>query len=58
MAALVIEMYDGQTPVRALDVANRLGRDYGTVKTHLYVAGKRGLLRLVRRKGWLPPEAA
>jgi Mn-dependent DtxR family transcriptional regulator len=58
MAELVTEMFDGKNPVRTLDVAARLGRHYHTVKTQLHLAGKRGLLRCVPRKGWLPPAAA
>ena len=57
MAAKVIEMFDGQRPVRTLDVASATGRPYETVKTHLHRAGKRGLLKCVPRKGWLPPDA-
>ena len=58
MAAQVSEMFDGKTPVRTLDVATALGRNYGTVKTHLHRAGERGLSKCVPRKGWVPPEAA
>lgn len=53
VAATVREMFDGETPVRTMDVAERLGRNYGTVKTHLHRAGKLGLLVQVPRKGWL-----
>ena len=48
-------MFDGVNPVRTKDVAERLGRNYHTVKTHLHLAGKQGLLERVDRKGWLPP---
>ena len=34
VAVTVREMFDGKTPVRTIDVAERLGRNYGTVKTH------------------------
>ena len=44
-----------RAPVRTKDVAERLGRNYGTVKMHLHLAGKQGLLKRVDRKGWLPP---
>lgn len=54
LAEFVCEMFDGVNPVRTKDVAERLGRNYGTVKTHLHLAGKQGLLRRVDRKGWLP----
>lgn len=54
LAELVCEMFDGVNPVRTKDVAERLGRNYHTVKTHLHLAGKRGLLKRVDRKGWLP----
>lgn len=56
MAEMVREMFDGQTPVRTKDVADRLSRNYGTVKTHLHRAGKLGLLLHVPRRGWLMPE--
>lgn len=55
MAETVRAMFDGETPVRTMDVAQRLGRNYGTVKTHLHRAGKLGLLVQVPRKGWLVP---
>ena len=54
MAAMVREMFDGKAPVRTKDVAERLGRNYGTVKTHPHRAGCMGLLQCVPRKGWLP----
>ena len=54
MAETVREMLDGKTPVRTKDVAVKLGRNYGTVKTHLHRAGRLGLLECVPRKGWLP----
>jgi hypothetical protein len=54
MAAKVRELFDGKTPVRTLDVAAAIGRNYGTVKTHLHRAGRLGLLKRVSRKGWLP----
>lgn len=57
VAETVREMFDGQTPVRTNDVADRLARNYGTVKTHLHRAGKLGLLVQVPRKGWLLPTA-
>jgi len=53
-AELVCEIFDGKNPVRTKEVADRLGRHYHTVKTHLHLAGKRGLLKRVDRKGWLP----
>ena len=53
-AELVCEMFDGVNPVRTKDVAERLGRNYSTVKTHLHLAGKQELLKRVDRKGWLP----
>ena len=56
VAATVREMFDGETPVRTMDVAEKLDRNYGTVKTHLHRAGKLGLLVQVPRKGWLPAE--
>ncbi len=40
--------------VRTKDVAEKLGRNYGTVKTHLHRAGRLGLLECVPRTGWLP----
>jgi len=54
VTATVREMFDGETPVRTMDVAERLGRNYGTIKTHLHRAGRLGLLDRVPRKGWLP----
>ncbi len=57
VAGTVREMFDGETPVRTKDVADRLGRNYGTVKTHLHRAGRVGLLECVPRKGWLPATA-
>lgn len=54
VAATVRDMFDGEAPVRTMDVAERLGRNYGTVKTHLYRAGQLNLLQCVPRKGWLP----
>jgi hypothetical protein len=54
VAGTVCEMFDGETPVRTKHVADRLGRNYGTVKTHLHRAGQLGLLECVPRKGWLP----
>lgn len=57
-AATVLSMFDGQNPVRTLDVATAVGRNYGTVKTHLHRAARLGLLKRVNRKGWLPPDAA
>lgn len=42
VAATVRDMFDGETPVRTMDVAERLGRNYRTVKTHLHRAGKLG----------------
>ncbi|MGB7328610.1 MAG: hypothetical protein WBD31_27280 [Rubripirellula sp.] len=36
MAEKARAMFDGETPVRTMDVAERLGRNYGTVKTHLH----------------------
>ncbi|GAA4446045.1 hypothetical protein [Novipirellula rosea] len=56
VAATVREMFDGETPVRTMDVAEKLGRNYGTVKTHLHRAGQQNLLQCVPRKGWLPTE--
>ena len=53
LAELVWKMFDGKNPVRTKDVAERLGRNYGTVKTHLHLAGKQGLLKRVDQKGWL-----
>ena len=54
LALKVKEMFDGENPVRTIDVSSTLGRDYGTVKTQLHIACKRGLLKCVPRKGWLP----
>lgn len=54
MAETVRAMFDGGTPVRTMDVAEKLDRNYGTVKTHLYRAGQLNLLQCVPRKGWLP----
>lgn len=54
VAATVRKMFDGETPVRTKDVADQLGRNYGTVKTHLHRAGLLGLLECLPRKGWLP----
>lgn len=54
MAETVRAMFDGETPVRTMDVAKRLERNYGTVKTHLHRARHLGLLNCVRRRGWLP----
>ena len=54
IAETVREMFDGETPVRTMDVAKRLHRNYGTVKTHLHRAGRLGLLRCEPRKGWQP----
>jgi hypothetical protein len=54
VAATVEEMFDGENPVRTLDVANYVDRPYGTVKTQLHIAGKRGLIKGIPRKGWLP----
>lgn len=48
-------MFDGETPVRTMDVATTLGRNDWTVKTHLHRAGKIGLLVRVSRRGWLAP---
>lgn len=46
----VWELFDGKTPVRTKDAADRLARNYGTVKTHLHRAGKLGLvLHVVQR---------
>ncbi|MCD0462768.1 helix-turn-helix domain-containing protein [Roseiconus lacunae] len=53
MAETVRKMFDGETPVRTKDVAAKLERNYGTVKTHLHRAGRMGLLECVPRKGWL-----
>ncbi len=50
---LGVATFDGRNPVRTKDVADQLGRDYGTVMTHLHLAGKRGLLKRVNRKGCL-----
>ena len=55
LAAKVLEMFDGTNPVRTIDVARVLGRDYGTVKTQLHVARRAGLLKCMLGKGWLPP---
>ncbi len=41
-------------PVRTKDVAEQQGGNDGTVKTHLRLAGKQGLLKRLDRKGWLP----
>ena len=57
VAGTVREMFDGETPVRTKDVADRLGRNYGTVKTHLHRAGRLGLLQCGPRKGLLPATA-
>lgn len=54
MAETVQAMFDGETPVRTMDVAERLHRNYGTVKTHLHRAGQLGLLDCVPRRGWRP----
>jgi len=54
VAATVREMFEGGTPVRTMDVAEKLDRNYGTVKTHLHRAGQLGLLDCVPRRGWLP----
>jgi hypothetical protein len=54
LAAKVEELFDGKNPVRNIDVSKAMGRDYGTVKTQLHIACKRGLLTAVPRKGWLP----
>ncbi len=35
-------------------VSETLGRNYGTIKTHLHRAGRLGLLECVPRRGWLP----
>ena len=56
VAAHVREVFDGETPVRIVDVARDLGMDYGTCKTHLHRAAKMGLLKLVMRKGFLPVD--
>ncbi|TWU04927.1 helix-turn-helix domain-containing protein [Stieleria varia] len=55
MAETVRAMFDGKKQVRTMDVAERLGRNYGTVKTNLHRAGKLGLLVQVPRRGWLLP---
>jgi DNA-directed RNA polymerase specialized sigma24 family protein len=47
-------MFDGRHPVRTKEVAERLSRNYGTVKTHLHLAGKQGLLKRMDRRGRLP----
>ena len=57
LAEVVCEMFDGKNPVRTLEVAERLGRNYGTIKTHLHRARKLGLLKWLNRRGWLPPDA-
>ncbi len=57
VAETVREMFDGEMPVRTKDVADLLGRNYGTIKTHLHRAGRLGLLECVPRKGWLPATA-
>ncbi|QDV58713.1 hypothetical protein [Rosistilla oblonga] len=57
-AETVRAMFDGETPVRTKDVATTLGRNYGTVKTHLHRAGQLGLLVNVPRRGWLVPATA
>lgn len=47
-------MFDGTSPVRTIDLAEHLSRNYGTVKTHLHLAGKQALLKRVDRRGrWL-----
>ncbi|TWT78794.1 hypothetical protein CA13_01910 [Planctomycetes bacterium CA13] len=58
MAVTVREMFGGKRLVRTLEVAASLGRNYGTVKTHLHRAGQLGLLICVPRKGWLPAKIA
>ncbi|QEF97895.1 hypothetical protein Mal15_19410 [Stieleria maiorica] len=55
VASTMREMFDGKTPVRTKDFADRLGRNYGTV--HLHRAARLGLLKCVPRKGWLPTAA-
>ena len=56
VAAYVRQVFDGKTPVRIMDVARDLEMDYGTCKTHLHKAAKKGLLKLVLRKGFLPVD--
>lgn len=57
-ASMVHAMFDGETPVRTKDVATTLGRNYGTVKTHLHRAGQLWLLVNIPRRGWLVPATA
>ena len=54
VAAHVRQVFDGQTPVRIMDVARDLEMDYGTCKTHIHRAAKPRLLKLLLRKGFLP----
>lgn len=56
VAAKVGEMFDGQNPVRIIDVAEALGMNYATCKTHLHRAAKMNLLKLVMRKGFIPSD--
>lgn len=56
VAAKVGEMFDGQNPVRIIDVAEALGMNYGTCKTHLHRAANANLFTLVMRKGFLPTD--
>jgi len=56
VAANVGEMFDGQNPVRIINVAQALGINYGTCKTHLHRAANMKLLTFVMRKGFLPTE--
>lgn len=43
------EMFGGKNPAQTIEVSKTLGRDYGTVKTQLHIACKRGLLKSVKR---------
>lgn len=57
VAAQVVALYDGTSPVRGIAVARAMGINPAVARNYLGKAGRAGLLVRVPRKGWLPPPA-